>query len=98
MAIAEFAVIPIVDESVVNEVVEKAIKVVEESGLNYEVEANGTTMEGGLDELFDVIKKAHLVARDEGSGRVYTVIKIDDKVSGININEKINKFRREEQK
>jgi uncharacterized protein (TIGR00106 family) len=95
MAIAEFAVIPIVDESVVNKVVEKAIRVVEESGLNYEVEANGTTIEGELDQLFDVIKKAHLVARDEGSGRVYTVIKIDDKVSGINIKEKINKFRKE---
>jgi len=95
MAIAEFAVIPIVDESVVNKVVEKAIRVVEESGLNYEVEANGTTIEGELDQLFDVIKKAHLVARDEGSGRVYTVIKIDDKVSCINIKEKINKFRKE---
>jgi uncharacterized protein (TIGR00106 family) len=95
MAIVEFAVIPIVSEDRVNEIVEKAIKVVQESGLNYEVGANGTTVEGNLNKLFEVIKKAHIVARDEGSGRVYTVIKIDDSVRPISIDEKVKKFRRE---
>lgn len=93
MAIAEFAVIPIVEESKVNKVVEKAIEVVQKSGLKFEVGANGTTIEGDLGELLDVIKEAHIVARDYGSGRVYTVIKIDDRKDGVTISEKIKKFR-----
>ncbi|MGB9694371.1 MAG: MTH1187 family thiamine-binding protein [Caldisericaceae bacterium] len=95
MAIVEFTVIPIVKESLVNEIVDRAIKVVEESGLNYEVGANGTTIEGDLERVFEVVKKAHSVARDEGSGRVYTIIKIDDKLGGITIEEKVKKFRKE---
>ncbi len=95
MAIAEFTVLPVVEESKVNGIVEKAIQVVIDSGLKYEVEPNGTTIEGDLDELLDVIKKAHIVARDAGSGRVITIIKIDDKVSGITMLEKIKKFRKE---
>ncbi len=96
MAIAEFTVLPVVEEKRVNEIVEKAIRVVKNSGLKYEVEANSTTVEGELDELFDVIKKAHLIARDEGSGRVITIIKIDDKRAGITIEEKVRKFRKED--
>ncbi len=95
MAIAEFTVLPVVEESKVNGIVDKAIQVVIDSGLKYEVEPNGTTIEGDLDELFNVIKKAHIVARDAGSGRVITIIKIDDKVSGITMLEKIKKFRKE---
>lgn len=95
MAIAEFSVLPVVEESKVNEIVEKAIKVVMESGLKYEVEPNSTTVEGDLDKVMEVIKNAHIVARDEGSGRVITIIKIDDKKSGITMNEKVKKFRKE---
>ena len=95
MVIAEFTVLPVVEESKVNEIVEKAIQVVINSGLKYEVEANSTTIEGRLDEVIEVVKKAHIVARESGSGRVITIIKIDDKKSGITIKEKINKFRKE---
>ncbi|MCD6426698.1 MAG: MTH1187 family thiamine-binding protein [Caldisericaceae bacterium] len=95
MAIAEFSVLPVVEESKVNEIVEKAIKVVMESGLKYEVEPNSTTVEGDLDKVMEVIKNAHIVARDEGSGRVITIIKIDDKKSGITMEEKVKKFRKE---
>jgi uncharacterized protein (TIGR00106 family) len=93
MAIAEFTVLPVVEESRVNKIVEKAINIVKNSGLKYEVEANSTTVEGELNDLFDVIKKAHILARDSGSGRVITIIKIDDKKSGITIEEKVKKFR-----
>jgi uncharacterized protein (TIGR00106 family) len=93
MAIAEFKVLPVVEESRVNKIVEKAINIVKNSGLKYEVEANSTTVEGELNDLFDVIKKAHILARDSGSGRVITIIKIDDKKSGITIEEKVKKFR-----
>jgi uncharacterized protein (TIGR00106 family) len=93
MAIAEFTVLPVVSEEKVNEIVDKAIDVVIESGLKYEVEPNSTTIEGPLDEVLRVIEKAHAVARDSGSGRVVTIIKIDDKKSGITMESKIRKYR-----
>ncbi len=95
MAIAEFSVLPAVPEEQVNRIVEKAVQVVIDSGLKYEVEANSTTVEGDLDKLLSVIKRAHLIARDEGSGRVVTIIKIDDKRGGITMEEKVKKFRKE---
>jgi len=93
MAIVEFTVIPAVSEDKINEIVDEAIKVVIDSKLKYEVSANSTTVEGDLDEVLEVVKKAHKVARDKGSGRVFTIIKIDDKVSGITIEEKVKKYR-----
>jgi len=95
MAIAEFSVLPVVPEEQVNEIVEKAIQVVIDSGLKYEVEANSTTVEGDLEQLLDVIKRSHIIAKEQGSGRVITVIKIDDKKGGITIKEKVKKFRKE---
>ncbi|BAL80630.1 MTH1187 family thiamine-binding protein [Caldisericum exile] len=94
MAIAEFTVIPAVPEDEIYEIVDEAIKVVIDSGLKYEVSANSTTIEGDLDTLLEVIKKAHIVARDKGSGRVFTVIKIDDKKNGVTIEEKVKKYRK----
>jgi uncharacterized protein (TIGR00106 family) len=93
MAIAEFTVLPVVSEEKVNEIVDKAIDVVIKSGLKYEVEPNGTTIEGPLDEVLRVIERAHIIARDSGSGRVVTIIKIDDKKSGITMESKIRKYR-----
>jgi len=95
MAIVEFSVLPVVPEEQVNGIVDKVIQVVINSGLKYEVDANSTTVEGNLDELLSVVKKAHIVARDQGSGRVITIIKIDDKKSGITMEEKVKKFRKE---
>ncbi len=95
MAIVEFTVIPAVEEDKINSIVDMAIKIVQDSGLPYEVEANGTTIEGELNQVWEVVKKAHEVAKDHGSGRVFTVIKIDDKKGGITMQEKVKKFRTE---
>lgn len=94
MAIVEFTVIPAVSEEKIYEIVDKAIKVVIDSGLKYEVGANSTTIEGPLNEVLSVVMKAHAVARDKGSGRVFTIIKIDDKATGVTIEEKVQKYRK----
>ena len=93
MVIAEFSVLPLVNEGKVNKLVDKAINVVIKSGLKYEVEPNSTTIEGDLDEVLEVIKQAHLVARNEGSEHVVTIIKIDDKKDGPSMELKIKKYR-----
>ncbi len=93
MAIVEFAVLPAVSEDRINEIVDMAIEVVKTSGLTYEVGANGTTVEGDLRQVIEVVLRAHEVAKDKGSGRVFTVIKIDDRVEGITIKEKLSNYR-----
>jgi len=93
MAIVEFSVLPLVNEDKVNELVDKAISVVINSGLKYEVEPNSTTIEGNLDKVLEIVKQAHIIARDEGSGHVVTIIKIDDKKNGPSMELKIKKYR-----
>jgi uncharacterized protein (TIGR00106 family) len=58
--------------------VAEAIKIIEDSGLEYELHAMGTLIEGPSDKVFDVIRKCHdhMVAQ---SDRVVTSVKIDDK-------------------
>jgi len=79
MAIVEFSVLPLVNEDKVNELVDKAISVVINSGLKYEVEPNSTTIEGDLDKVLETVKQTHIITRDEGSEHVITIFKIDDK-------------------
>ena len=59
--------------------VAEVIEIVKYSGLSYQLNAMGTIIEGETDEVFDLIKKCekHLASK---ASRVYTVIKIDDKV------------------
>src|SRR5690606_41235281 len=59
--------------------VDKAIDVIRESGVRYEVGPLDTTMEGDYDELMDVVKRAQgavrVAGRDEGS----MIVKIEHK-------------------
>lgn len=58
--------------------VSQSIKIIEESGLDYELHAMGTLIEGPADRVFEVIQKCHenMVSQ---SDRVVTYIKIDDR-------------------
>ena len=75
--IAEFSVWPLVGASV-SEYVAKVVKLVDESGLPYKLNAMGTVVEGDWDEVLGLIKKCHqlLAAQTE---RVITNISIDDR-------------------
>lgn len=75
--LAEFSVTPIGGGAHVSKEVAKAIQVVKESGLDYQVTALGTLLEGSLEEVWGVIKKAHqaLLKKNE---RVYTRIVLDE--------------------
>jgi len=58
--------------------VAQSLKIIEESGLDYEIHAMGTLIEGPADKVFEVIRKCHdnLAAQCD---RVVTNVKIDDK-------------------
>jgi uncharacterized protein (TIGR00106 family) len=58
--------------------VAESIKIIEESGLDFEVHALGTLIEGPGDKVFEVIRKCH-DSMTRVSNRVVTTVKIDDR-------------------
>jgi len=92
MVVAEFTVTPVVGEEM-KPYVDAAIELVKASGLKYEVEAMGTTIEGELDQVLDVVKKAHLAVKQMGADRVLTEIRIDDRSVGVTIQEEVEPYR-----
>lgn len=86
-------VLPLVDD--VYPIVDKAIAVIQASGVKYEVGPMETTLEGDdLDLLIEVAKAAHRACFEAGAGKVVTLIKIADALEGTTIEEKVGKYRR----
>ncbi len=80
MAIAEISVVPLgTGNTSLSSYVADCIKVLDQSGLVYELHGMGTIIEGDLKDLFDVILKMHEVPFQAGALRVATSIKIDDR-------------------
>jgi uncharacterized protein YqgV (UPF0045/DUF77 family) len=89
-----FQVIPKVPESLHSyDIVDKVIKVVQNSGVKYEVGPMETTMEGDQDVLLNIVKQAQDVCIQNGALEVMTYVKIHYRPSGVTISEKINKYR-----
>jgi len=74
-------------------IVDRAIEVISQSGVRFEVGPMETTMEGDLDRLLDVAKAAHRACFDAGAQKVVTIIKIGDSVDGSTIADKVEKYR-----
>ncbi|MEK6263601.1 MAG: MTH1187 family thiamine-binding protein [Clostridium sp.] len=87
-------VIPVVAEDRIYPVVDKVIEYIEASGVKYEVGPMETTMEGELDELLDIVKKAQEICVEHGATRVVSMVKIDYKPEGVTMDEKIYKYRK----
>ena len=80
MAIVETSIVPIgTGTTSLSSYVSGCIKVLEDSGLSYQLHGMGTIIEGDLDRILEVILKMHEVPFDEGVQRVITSIKIDDR-------------------
>lgn len=96
MALANVSlqVLPVVDEKDLYGVVDKVIEYIQSSGVKFEVGPMETTMEGELDELLEIVKKAQEICISNGAKRVVSVVKIDYKPEGITMEEKVNKYRK----
>lgn len=86
-------VIPKVKDEDTYKVVDQVINMIQESGVKYLVGPMETTMEGELDELLEIVKKAQDICVREGATRVLSVVKIDYKPEGVTMDEKIYKYR-----
>jgi len=80
MIIASISISPIGVGTELHEFVKRAIEEIKKKGIKYEVNAMSTVVEvSSLEELFDVVKKAHSAVLDAGAKRVITEVKIDDR-------------------
>ena len=81
MITADFAILPVgIQSTELKEYVTTAVRVIKNSGLNYQLTAMGTQIEAeDYESLYKAIAKAQEALFDMGLGRVYTVIKIDDR-------------------
>lgn len=87
-------ILPVVADEYIYDVVDKVIEFIQASGVKYEVGPMETTMEGELDMLLGIVKKSQEICVAEGASRVVSIVKIDYKLEGVTMDEKIGKYRR----
>lgn len=73
--------------------VDRAIEVIQRSGLAHLVGPSETTIEGEYDEVMASVKAAQEAAL-EAAPRIFTLIGIDWNPAGTSIDEKLEKYRR----
>jgi len=75
--------------------VEAAIAVIQQSGLNYQVSALGTTFEGPPDRVWPLMRAVHEACLAAGAGSVVSVIKVAQSAGeGPTIGDLTAKFQR----
>lgn len=67
---------PLGDERGTYAHVEAAIRVIEQSGLEYEVGALGTTVQGPADELWSLMRELHEAGLESGADTLMTHVRI----------------------
>jgi uncharacterized protein YqgV (UPF0045/DUF77 family) len=88
-----FQILPRVEGMHVYDAVDRAIAVVQASGVKYEVGPMETTMEGDYDQLRGIVKQAQEACMAVGASSVMTIIKVSWVQGGASIDEKIGKYR-----
>ena len=72
--------------------VDKAIEVIEKSGLRYKVTPFETVMEGSYDEIMEVVKLAQGACYEAGAETMMTYIKIQSSRKDVSIDDKMEKY------
>ena len=81
MVVAELTVTPLV-EGDIKPFIDAAVDEIKKSGVKYEVDALGTTLEGDIDTVLRVARQAHQAVKNKGAERVMTELRIDEKANG----------------
>jgi uncharacterized protein (TIGR00106 family) len=82
MAVLEIAVEPIGDGVHMSDAIGRALAVLDERKVEYELTQMGTVVRGEIEDLLELAKCMHMAAR-KGSPRVLTMIRIDDRADEI---------------
>ncbi len=80
MAVVEVSLVPVgTGAPGVSRYVARAVKILQVSGLDYELTAMGTIIYGELDAILAVVRRMHESCFECGVERVLTQLKIDDR-------------------
>lgn len=84
MVRAEISIIPLGTQSTsVSGYIAAAVSELESAGLQTALTATGTTVEAGSpSRLYEALSRAQEAVFERGAGRVYTIIKMDDRRDG----------------
>ncbi|MCA0988631.1 MTH1187 family thiamine-binding protein [Guptibacillus algicola] len=95
MALLEISVTPIgTSQTSMSQFVTDAIRLAEKEGFNYHISPTSTVFEGNVDELFELARDIHTQALKNGSERVVTNIKIEDREDKpLNIEGQVNEVQ-----
>lgn len=87
-------IIPIAKNKDLYPLVDKAIEVIQQSGVKYQVCPFETVMEGRYDQLMEIVKKAHEACLDAGADEVIVNLKIQRHASKeVRIEDKTEKYQ-----
>lgn len=75
--VLELTIIPRGGGQSTSTAIARLVKIIENSGLDYQMTAFGTLMEGTWDQLMDLAKRCHFEVRQD-SERVLTFMRLDD--------------------
>ncbi|MFQ6106281.1 MAG: MTH1187 family thiamine-binding protein [Thermoplasmata archaeon] len=81
--LAEVSIFPIGEGVSLSKWVARCLRIIDESGLEYQMNPMGTVIEGEYDEVMDVIRRCHMAVLED-TERVSTYIKIDDRRGTVN--------------
>lgn len=92
-ALVNLQVVPVGTEVSVSKYVAACERVLEESGLVYQLHANGTNIEGEWDAVFAAVRRCHEVVHEMGAPRIHSMVSVgtridkqqslDDKVASV---------------
>jgi uncharacterized protein (TIGR00106 family) len=97
MAIAEVSIIPMGTKTPsVSKYVARAVKILQQENVNYEITSMGTIIEGDLDKILMVVRRMHEEAFGGEVARVVTLVEIDDRRDkASSISGKVESLRKE---
>lgn len=73
-------------------IIDKAIEIIDQSGVEYRVGAMETVMQGPYDQLMEIAKRAQQACLDAGADEVVVTMKVHAKRSGnVSWEEKLDK-------
>ncbi len=78
--IVEVSVVPVgTGETSVGSYIKAAVKLIEETDLDYQINSMGTCVQGEWDEIFSTLRAVHDELAKMGCNRIVTTVKIDDR-------------------
>ena len=90
---ASVQILPLKCEREISDVVKDVVKLIDDSGLSYEIGAHSTVIEGEFDEIIDLVRKIYEYCRDRINRSVLN-LQFDIKREGVNMKEKVEKIKR----